>query len=137
MLTELWNKLKNAMTDIATLDVVTASGVIDIKKALDDNNNVDFTGLMDAIKAGGAPAAPATPGKESSVSGTADLSILAISHLELDCDAFMFVKGNLSESEQSLVSAHAEMVKAAQETRYGVVKMAIELFKGKAPTAGS
>ena len=142
MLTELWDKLKTAIADIATLDVVTATGTIDITNAFNDKDQVDFAKLMTALKTKPAPQTPQTPSVPGTqpaptVSGAAALSVLAISHLEFDCDSFVFVKNNLNESEQALVRAHAEMVKAAQETRYGVVKMAIELFKGTPPAPGT
>ena len=116
----LWDKLTGTVGDLTTLDVVTATGTIKVDKYL-KNERVDMSALMGDLK------------KVDAGGGEANMNVLAISHLEFDCDAYVFVKDNLSDSEQALIKAHVEMVKAAQETRFGVVKMALELFNKKPP----
>ena len=105
---KFWGAIKTFFEDLATLDVVTMTG--DIKLELEDLTR--FDDIITKLQS-----------KES------DVHTLAVSHHEIDYDAAVFVKNNLSESEKELLEMHVETVKAAQEMRNKVVELAMNALK--------
>jgi len=114
MIQEAVNEFGEKIKDIVTLDVVTLTGEITIDAALDDNQKIDLQELYKAIEKG------------ASVQGKLD--IVAFTHVDLDADAVNFVKRDLTPEQKGLLMAHGESVKAAQETRAGVVAMIRSFF---------
>lgn len=101
----VFTRIKDAADDIASLDVVTLTGDVDIQGS---NNKVDLKKLYQTIQA-------------NAISKT-NMSLVAYTHLDFDSDAVLFVKGALSEGEKPLVDAHNAMVKASQEARLAFVR---------------
>jgi len=116
-ISEIAQDILDGITDLTTLDVVTITGTINITSSIEEDDTLDFQklhkNLMSEVKVGGA----------------AQFNVLALTHIEIDCDSTNFVKSNLSGEEMPLVTAHNEMVKTAQETRIGIVKMLGDLIK--------
>lgn len=108
VLEKFWGAIKKFFDDLATLDVVTMSGSIDLKVK-------NISGFQDILK---------------QLEGTGNnLHTVAVSHHEIDYDAALFVKDNLSDSEKELLKMHMETVKAAQEMRNKVVELATNALK--------
>lgn len=98
--------IKNAIKDTTELNVVTTTGTITLTSADMDNVNWEAIGakVSEKIKA-------------------AEVSVVAYTHSQWDCDTFMFVKASASDEEQKLVESHAAVVDAAHATRRQAVKM--------------
>jgi hypothetical protein len=107
-------KMEEAIGDVTSLDVVTLTGSISIKNSLDDKNNIKLKRLWAAI--------------QEQATAEADLTIVAFTHIDLDADSINFVDRNLTEEKKALLIAHNESVKAAQETRSGIVAMVKAFF---------
>lgn len=105
---KFWGAIKTFFEDLATLDVVTMTG--EIKLEIDDVTG--FENIVAKLKEKGST-----------------VHTLAVSHHEIDYDAAIFVKENLSESEKELLEMHVETVKAAQEMRNKVVELAMNALK--------
>ena len=105
---KFWGAIKTFFEDLATLDVVTMTG--DIKLKIEDVTG--FEDILDKLQNNGS-----------------NVHALAVSHHEIDYDAAIFVKENLSESEKELLDMHVETVKAAQEMRNKVVELAMNALK--------
>jgi len=101
--------IKGAIRDTKTLDVVTTTGTITLTAA--DMNNANW----EAIGA-----------KVSEKIKAAEVSVVAYTHSQWDCDTFMFVKASASDEEQKLVDSHAAVVDAAHATRREAVKMLVD-----------
>jgi hypothetical protein len=100
---QFWGAIKTFFEDLATLDVVTMTGTIGLKVE-------EISGFKNIIQ------------KLSQTDSV--LHTVAVSHHEIDFDAALFVKDNLSDNEKELLKMHLETVKAAQEMRNKVVEMA-------------
>ncbi|MHC4743267.1 MAG: hypothetical protein ACYS8Z_15235 [Planctomycetota bacterium] len=107
-----YDEIKEAIKDIATLDVVTTTGSIQF--AANELVNVDWEKMAEAV---------------SKKIKAADINVVAFTHSQWDCDSFIFVKTPLSEEEQKLVESHAAVVDAAHATRREAVKMLAEVVK--------
>lgn len=108
---QFWGTIKTFFGDLATLDVVTMTGTI----GLTADKITGFKEIMKELASTGSK-----------------LHTVAVSHHEIDFDAALFVKDNLSDSEKELLKMHLETVKAAQEMRNKVVEMitnALHLLK--------
>lgn len=101
-----FDKIKDAIKDTTTLDVVTASGSIQLTAA--DMGDDGWENIAEKV---------------SAKVKAANVNIVAFTHTQWDCDTFMFVKENLSESEQALVESHAAVVDASHATRRAAVKL--------------
>jgi len=102
-----FDKIKDAIKDTTSLDVVTTNGSIQLTAA-------DMAG-------GGGWEKIAE--KVSEKIKAANVNVVAYTHSQWDCDTFMFVKENLSEAEQNLVESHAAVVDASHATRRETVKL--------------
>jgi hypothetical protein len=103
----------DAIKDIVTLDVVTLTGEVTVKPE-DGSQEIDLQELYKTIE------------KKAAVDGV--LELVAFTHVDLDADSINFVKRDLAEEQRALLIAHHEAVKAAQETRAGVVAMIRSFF---------
>lgn len=101
--------IKNAIKDTTELDVVTTTGTITLTSADMNVDNWEAIGdkVSEKIKA-------------------AEISVVAYTHSQWDCDTFMFVKASASEEELKLVESHAAVVDAAHATRREAVKMLVD-----------
>lgn len=106
------DKIKDAIADTITLDVVTTTG--SIKLTAESMKDKKWEELADVV---------------SAQLKAAELDVVAFTHTQWDCDAFAFVKSDLTESEQALVDAHAASVDSAHATRREAVKMLAEILK--------
>jgi hypothetical protein len=108
------DRLRSAGEDLATLDVATLSGSVEIKLAGD---KIDFDALVKSIQ-----------DQVTKVDGT--VQIVAFTRIDLDKDAIQFVKSGLSDDDKPLVAAHNEMVKTSQEARLAVVRFIKDVIPG-------
>lgn len=100
------DKIKDAIKDTKTLDVVTTTGTITLTSA--DMGAGNWEDIADKV---------------SEKIKAAEISVVAYTHSQWDCDTFMFVKASASDEEQKLVESHAAVVDAAHATRREAVKM--------------
>lgn len=105
-----FDKIKNAVKDTVTLDVVTTTGSIKLTAQ-------DMSGGWEKIA-----------DKVSEKIKAANVNVVAYTHSQWDCDTFMFVKEELTESEQKLVESHAAVVDASHTTRREAVKLVKDLI---------
>jgi len=103
-----WGAIDMFFNDLATLDVVTMTGNL----KLEVKQIKGFQDILGAIEGQSETLWP-----------------VAVSHHEIDYDAALFVKDNLSDSEKDLLKTHLETVKAAHDMRDKVVDMAIKALK--------
>lgn len=111
-----YDKIKKAIEDTATLDVVTTTGSITLTAddmPVDDKGNVKWEDLADKV---------------SAKIRNAKVEVVAFTHSQWDCDSFIFVKSDLSPAEKTLLESHAATVDAAHATRREAVKMVGELI---------
>ncbi|MCG8355717.1 MAG: hypothetical protein MI920_09120 [Kiloniellales bacterium] len=99
------DRIKNAGQDLASIDVVTVSGNIEVKLAGD---KIDFKNMVKSIH-------------QNVAKTTGTVHIVAFTHIDFDKDAVNFVKSGLTPEETPLISAHNDMVKTANEARLAVV----------------
>jgi hypothetical protein len=112
-LEKLLQDIKDGVQDLATLDVVTLTGQIKISSSMPGNtNNLDLKRLYESI--------------EKNAKKDADLEVVAFTHIDFDCDAVNFVKTGAGEGEKTILEAHTQMVKTAQETRQSMIKLVRE-----------
>jgi hypothetical protein len=118
----LWDSMKsafdraeNAVEDIITVDVVTLTGRIKITALQNDEKKFDLKKLYERIEDG------------SALDG--EMSVVAFTHIDIDADAIHFVKSDLTEEDRALLTAHNEAVRAAQDTREGIVRMVRSFLK--------
>ena len=109
----LMDKINDIAKDLATLDVISLTGDIVLEKVA-NSENVDFEKLYKNIG--------------DNVKNSVNVSVVAFTHIELDCDSVMFVKKGISESEKVILDAHNETVKTAQDTRLGVVRLVKDII---------
>ena len=103
----------DAIKDIATLDVMTLSGTINLTvPGGGANQGIDPTAFFERLKT-------------EAVSGTT-IQVVAFTHKEADSDSVVYVR---SDADSKLVSAHQEMVKAAEQARLDFLKFLGGLFK--------
>lgn len=115
-LTEKLEELGNAIQDLTTLDVTTLSG--DVNQVINSQTGkFDLKYAMDELTK-----------TDSKLRGK--VYIVATTHIDVDQDSVNFVKNNLSDDEKSLVKAHLEAIKAAQEARHSFLKFAKEFITG-------
>lgn len=100
------DKIKAAIEDTTTLDVVTTTGSIQF--TANEMANLDWEKIADAVS--------------KKIKG-ADINVVAYTHSQWDCDTFIFVKTSPSDEEQKLVESHAAVVDAAHATRREAVRM--------------
>lgn len=107
-LEDLKKAIKDAVTDIASLDVTTLTGTMDFQI---DGQTVKLE--------------PGSIFAHLQATASAKLSVLAHTHKDFDADTLLFVKENLSEAQGTLLEAHRDAVEAAMEQR----RAAIEVLK--------
>ncbi|MCH6259317.1 hypothetical protein MLD52_22375 [Puniceicoccaceae bacterium K14] len=101
-------KIKDGFKDIATLDIATVTGEIKLTNAA---NKTTWESLVT---------------EASNTIRSSDLTVVAFTHSQWDCDSVNFVKDDLSPAQQELLKSHQNMVTAAHETR----RKAVEMLKG-------
>lgn len=106
------DKIKDAISDTTTLDVVTTTGSIELTAA--DMADPGWEKIADKV---------------SEKIKAANISVVAYTHSQWDCDTFMFVKTSPSDEEQKLVESHAAVVDAAHATRREAVRMLTDAIK--------
>ena len=114
----VWSDLKDKVVaigaDVTTLDVVTLTGEITVDSAV-ENKKISLKKLYGEV--------------ESQTAVKGKLDVVAFTHIDLDADAINFVNKDLTEEKKALVAAHNESVRAAQETRAGIVSMVRAFFQ--------
>lgn len=113
-LAKFWDSIEAMVTDIATLDVVTLTGEIDVtlnQQAAD--GTITFQDILSNIK-----------GVKSQ-----GLNALAVTHIEADMDTALFVKDGLSPEQQNLLTMHNQTVEQARTARNAFIQSVIETFK--------
>jgi len=107
----------NFIQDLVTLDVITVTGDLKIKKdvidgtpddAADANSRViDFNTLFSR--------------DSGKLVIDADMDVVAATHIEIDRDTFTYVKQVLSENDKELLKMHMESVNAASAARAEII----------------
>ena len=93
---QFWGTVKKICSDLATLDVVTVTGSIDLTLAKGKTTEALLTELT---------------------SQKAKARVVASSNHQIDYDAVVFVKESPTPQELELIKLHMETVKSAQEMR--------------------
>ena len=112
-----WDKIDTFVKNVATLDVVTLTGTIqlDLKQPPPNGAQADDSSwkklLLYARAAGPQQAEP-----------------VAISHFEFDQDAVLFVKEGATENQKELLELHNQTVATAQKMRAQVIEAAMNIF---------
>lgn len=106
------DKIKDAIKDTTTLDVVTTTGSIQLTAG--DMTGGDWEKIADTV---------------SQKIKQADINVVAYTHSQWDCDTFIFVKTSPSDEELKLVESHAAVVDAAHATRREAVRMLADVIK--------
>ena len=115
-LKEKLEELGNAIQDLTTLDVTTLSG--DVNQVINsDTGKFDLKYAMDELTK-----------TDSQLQGK--VYIVATTRIDVDQDSVNFVKNGLTPDEKSLVDAHLEAIKAAQEARHSFLNFAKEFITG-------
>lgn len=114
----LRTRIASFVNDVATLDVLTLSGRIDL--VADQYDPAKKTFDWDTLFAN--VAAKMKAGDDSK------LTVVAYTHAEWDMDSVNFVRQELSEGDRALLTAHHAAVEAAQKSRFAAVKAVAELL---------
>jgi hypothetical protein len=103
--TDIWNKFKDAVKDIATVDVTTFQGNVTVELSPEEkfNPSAFFEKLQGKIRDGST------------------LTLVAHTHVDFDLDAVFITK---PDADAKLLEAHNSAVKAAVDARMSVVRMA-------------
>jgi hypothetical protein len=111
---EAFNKVAAEIKDLATLDVMTLSGTINlaVTGAGGNSQGIDPTAFYERLKTEAA-------------SGST-IQVVAFTHKEVDSDSVVFVR---SDADSKLLAAHQEMVKAADQARMDFLKFVGGLIK--------
>ena len=104
----IFEKVRDAATDIASLDVVTLTGTISIKST-SGKTEIDLQEIYKTIQ------------KQAVVDG--DLKVVTFTHIDLDKDTTNFVTSELDEKNKPLIDAHNAMVATSQEARLAYIKL--------------
>lgn len=117
-LAKFWDSIEAMVTDIATLDVVTLTGEIDVtlnQQAGDGQTDgtISFQDILSNIK-----------GVKSQ-----GLNALAVTHIEADMDTALFIKDGLAPEQQNLLTLHNQTVQQARNARNAFIQSVIETFK--------
>lgn len=117
---EFKEEIKKVVDDLITLDVITLTGKapVDFAKLSDPKKGI--SDLCSALAANFATNATNPPDKK--------VEFVAMTHLELDADAMMYVKEAPNENDKALITAHNEAVKAAMEARRGMLETVVRLL---------
>lgn len=108
---DIWNKFKDAVKDIATVDVTTFQGNVTVEVSSDGKfNPSDFFEKL-----------------QGKISDGSTLMLLAHTHVDFDLDAVFITR---PDADAKLLEAHNSAVKAAVDARMSVVRMAKEFVKG-------
>ena len=105
---KFWGSLYRFFDDLLTLDVITMTGEVKLESA----DISDFDSVFTKLK-----------------NSASDLQVVAQSHHEIDYDAMLFIKKELSEDQKEMLKLHQETVKSAQEMRAKVVEVAANAIK--------
>lgn len=104
------SKLASAAADLASLDVMTLTGAIELKPQA-NAVSLDPGDLYAALQG-----AVGNDGKSL-------LRVVALTHKAADHDSTTFIAENLSEADAKLVEAHHEMVDLADRARLETVRL--------------
>ncbi len=107
----------NFIKDLVTLDVITVTGDLKVKKDVisgtaDDDSNpdgkvIDFETLFSR-----------SSGK---LVIDADMDVVAATHIEIDRDTFTYVKQVLTDNDKELLKMHMDSVNAASAARADII----------------
>lgn len=105
------------ISDLVTLDVITITGTLEVKKrtssgnandnSLDGDKIIDFKTLFSR--------------SDGKLVIKGDMRVVAATHIEIDKDTFTFVAEDLSEADRELLDMHVESVNAASAARAEIV----------------
>ncbi len=112
---EKLNKLEAGIKDLASLDVTTLSGDISVIPS-SENRPFDLDAVVEQLS-----------NQDSTVEGK--IYVVATTHMKADQDTIQFVKAELTADEKTLVEAHHEAVKTAQEARSSFLNFIKEFIK--------
>lgn len=105
---DLWESVKGAVKDLATIDVTTLEGDVELKLT---SGQAGLTDIMKAVKA-------------QVNSEVSKLTLVAHTHIDFDLDSVMIAKPGASAN---MVDAHNKAVKTAIDARKGVLDFVKEL----------
>lgn len=109
--TDIWEKFKDAVEDIATVDVTTFQGNVTVEIPPGEKfNPSDFFEKLQGKIADGST-----------------LTLVAHTHVDFDLDAVFITQ---PDANAKLLEAHNNAVKAAVDARMSVVRMAKEFVLG-------
>jgi len=98
-------KIEDTIKDITSVDVVTYTGTISYET---DGGKFDWTKLLGTMKAG----------------GSADVQVVAATHVSVDFDILNFRASGFSEGEMAeLVTLHSESLRRSLEARLAFIDM--------------
>ncbi|MEN7548853.1 hypothetical protein AAG747_13105 [Rapidithrix thailandica] len=117
----LKNDIARAIEDLATLSVTTYTGNLTMKadkilKRTKSGNKItgfNTKALIESLSDG--------------ANANMDFKLVGFTYLDVDSDAVVFVKENLTPEQQTLMEAHRSMVAASQEARMAFLKFIKEL----------
>ena len=105
------------ISDLVTLDVITITGQLKVKKdvtsgnanddSLDGRQIIDFNTLFSR--------------SDGKLEIDGDMRVVAATHIEIDKDTFTFVADNLSENDRELLHMHVDAVNAASTARAEII----------------
>lgn len=130
--------------DVATLDVVTLTGTLDLK-VLTENRKKAAADEADAGKkeaaektAAGMAALDPTALFDSLVAevDTGQLQLVALTRKSLDMDALVIVRSGLDDDGKKLVEAHHQMFAAAEAARLEFLKFLGSVARSFIPLPG-
>jgi hypothetical protein len=112
----LKDKIKNFITDTATLDVITLTGnielVTDTETSTDSSKEIfNWDKIFEKIV------------KEMKAAQNSKVSIVAYTHAEWDQDSVNYVA---KDADAKLVEAHGKSVASAHESRMNAIKSVVE-----------
>lgn len=103
--------------DLVTLDVITVTGKLKLKKdvisgdanddSTPDGQVIDFDTLFSR--------------KSGKLVIDADMEVVAATHIEIDRDTFTYVKKSLSDDDKELLRMHVDSVNAASTARAEII----------------
>lgn len=110
-LKDLKDKLEAKAIDLATLEVATFSGTVDVTTVpVDDNQS---QGLFNAIK-GALP----------------DGTLVGYSRFEVEGDAINYLNVNLGPDQKFLLDSHSSLVDGAQKSRKDLFDFVLKVITG-------
>lgn len=111
-----WKRVGEFIENVATLDVVTMTGTIDLNVSQPNTTPETSKNAWKNII------------EQAKVVNTSKVQAVAISHFEFDQDAVMFVSEDAVDNQKELLDLHNKTVDTAQKIRTQVVTSAMSIF---------